>query len=118
MELGAETTQGLIQLGSEDEHCQTGLQPKAAAHEANADRDGDESDAERGRQLEHRPREEADAERPHRRPPVPLAHVGDRRRLGAPRLKARSVGSPRTTSRKCVDSNRSACQRSRVRSSV
>ncbi len=32
-----------------------------------------------------------------------------------PRLNARSVGSPRTTSRKCVESSRSACQRSRVR---
>ena len=35
-----------------------------------------------------------------------------------PRLNERSVGRPRTTSRKSVDRQRSACQRSRVRCSV
>ena len=35
-----------------------------------------------------------------------------------PRLKARSVGRPRTTSRKWLESRRNACQRSRARCSL
>ena len=74
---------------------------------------------ERGRELEHGAGEEADAQRAHRGAPVAVA---DRRASRAPsssaRLNARSVGSPRTTSRKCTDRRRSACQRSRVCCSV
>ena len=44
--------------------------PSPPSDEPHADRDRDERDAERGRQLQHRAREEADPQRPHRRPPV------------------------------------------------
>ena len=53
------------------------------------------------------PGQEADAKSRHRRAAVVLADVGEPGPAAAPRLNARSVGSPRTTSRKCVESRRS-----------
>ena len=47
------------------------------------DRHRDERDAEGGGQLEHRPREEREAQRPHRRAAVALADLGDAGRLRA-----------------------------------
>ena len=93
-----------VQLGREHEHGQPGLEPEAAADEPHADRDRDERDAERGGQLEHRAREEADAQRAHRGAPVALARRPSITAACARlRLNARSVGSPRTTSRKWVE---------------
>ena len=96
---------GRYSSGASTSTVRPACEPEAAVDQPHADRHRDERDAERRRQLEHRPRQEADAQRPHRRAAVALA---DRRRCAAacaaPRLNARSVGRPRTTSRKCVDS--------------
>ena len=85
MELGAELAQRLVQLGREHEHGETGLEPDAAVDETHADGDRDERDAERRRQLEHRARQEAHPQRRHRRLPVAVAHLLDRRGLLASR---------------------------------
>ena len=58
--------------------------PMRAVDEAHADGHGDERDAERRRELEHRPGEERDAQRPHRRPAV-LRRSPPRSARSAPR---------------------------------
>ena len=120
VELRAELAQRQVELGREHQHRQPRLQAEPAVVQAHADGDRDEGDAERRRELEHRRRRGSAT----RSVPIVVAPVALARppRSPAPapalRLKARSVGSPRTTSRKCVERSRSACQRSRVRSSV
>ena len=79
--LGPEPPDRQVQLRREHEHGQPGLEADPAVHEPHADGHGDERDAERRSQLEHRPGEEARAKRLHRRAPVALAHVRDRGRL-------------------------------------
>ncbi len=119
VELRREVPQRQVQLGREHEHGQRRLEADAARREPHADDDGDERDPERRGELEHRAGEERDPQRAHRRPAVLVAHLGDRAPPApAPRLNARSVGSPRTTSRKWFESSASACQRSRARRSV
>ena len=114
--LRAQPAERQVQLGREDDHGQPGLEPEAAVHEPHARRHRDERDPQRGGQLEHRPRQEADAQRLHRRRPVALADArATTAACSSARPKARSVGRPRTTSRKCVERRRSAYQRSRVR---
>ena len=81
VELRAQPPQRQIQLGREDQNGQCRLEREAAAREPHADGHRDERDAERGRQLEHRAGQEGDPQRAHRRPPVPLADLRDRRRL-------------------------------------
>ena len=81
MELRREVAQRQVELGREHEHRQPGLEADAALDEAHADGHGDERDAERRRELEHRPREERDAERAHRRAAVLVAHRRDLLRL-------------------------------------
>ena len=78
----------------------------------------------RGRRRAWRPAR-APTRRGSRRGACPSWSGGSARRpprcgsaCAAPRLNARSVGRPRTTSRKCVESARSALQRARARSSV
>ena len=78
VKLRAELAQRQVQLGREHQDGQPGLQPEPAVVEPDADRDGDERDAERRGQLQHGPREEADPQRAHRRLAVALADVGDR----------------------------------------
>ena len=107
MELGGDIPSGCVQFGGEYEHGQTGPESEVAVDEADADCDRDERDADRRRQLEHRAGEEGDSKRPHRRRPVALADgpatCSD---CASPRLNARRVGSPRTTSAKCEASSR------------
>ena len=73
MELRRELAHGEVELRRQDEHRQRSLEAEAAVDEPYARRDGDERDAQRRGQLEHRPREERDAQRADRRPPVALA---------------------------------------------
>ena len=70
VELGREVPQREVELGREHEHGQAGLEADPAVDEAHADRDGHERDPERGRELEHRAREERDPQRRHRAAPV------------------------------------------------
>ena len=116
--LGPKPPQRQVQLGGEHEDGEARLQAEPAAHQADADRHRDQRHAQGRGQLEDGAGQEGDPERPHRRPPIALADVRERRRLSLARLNARSVGSPRTTSRKWVDRSRRASHRSRVRSSV
>ena len=81
MELRGEVAERKVELGGEHEHGQTGLEADAALDEADADGDGHERDSQRGRELEHRPREERDAQRGHRGAAVLLAHRTDLLRL-------------------------------------
>ena len=74
---GGEIPQRQVELRREHEHRQRGLEPDVAVDEAHAHRDRDERDAERRGELEHRPGEERDPERPHRGPPVVVAHLLD-----------------------------------------
>jgi hypothetical protein len=76
VELRSELAQGQVELRRKDEDGQPGLEAETPAIEAHADRDCDERDAERRRQLEHRAREEADSQRRHRRPAVALPDLG------------------------------------------
>ena len=85
VELRAHVAQRQVQLGREHEHRERRLEADAAVDEPHADRDRDERDAERRRQLEHRAGEERDAQRAHRRAAV---LVGDARDLGRLRLAA------------------------------
>ena len=78
VELRAELAERQVELRREDEHRQPGPEAEAPVDEPHADRDRDERDAERRRQLEHRSRQEADAQRRHRLCPVALADLGDR----------------------------------------
>ena len=107
-----------VELGREHEHGEAGLEAEPALGEADADRDRHERDPERGRELEHGPERNATRS-------VPIVA----RRYSSltssicsacawPRLNARRVGSPRTTSRKCVASSRSAAPALAVRRSV
>ena len=81
MELRCEVPEREIELGGEHEHRQTGLEADAALDEAHADGDCHERDSQSCRQFEHRPREERDAKRAHRGPPILLAHRADLLRL-------------------------------------
>ena len=65
--LGAEPAERQIQLGREHEHGEAGLQPETAGDEPQARRDRDQGNPERRGELENRPREEAHAQRIHRR---------------------------------------------------
>ena len=85
MELRADVAQRHVQLGREHEHRQRRLEADVPVDEPHADRDRNERDPERRGQLEHRARQERDAERAHRRAPV---LVGDSRDLGCLRLAA------------------------------
>jgi hypothetical protein len=82
VELRRELPHRKVELRCEHEHREAGLQAQAAVDEPHADRDRDERDAERCRQLEHGAREEADSERRHRRPAVALADLREDGRLG------------------------------------
>ena len=77
MELRGEIAQRQVELGCEDEHGQRRLEADPALGEPDADDDRDERDPERRRELEHRAGQERDAERPHRRAAVLVAHLGD-----------------------------------------
>ena len=81
VELRPEPPQRQVQLGRQDDHGQPGLEPEAAVHEPHPGRHGDERDAERGRQLEHRPGQEADAQGLHGRRAIALADLADDARL-------------------------------------
>ena len=81
VELRGEVPEREVELGREHEHGQAGLEADAALDEAHADGDGHERDPERCRELEHRAREERDAQRRHRRAAVLLAHRTDLLRL-------------------------------------
>ena len=76
MELRTEAAKREIELGSEHEHRQSGLEPEAPIHEAHSGGNGHQRDAQRRGKLEHRAREEADPQRLHRRCAVALAHLG------------------------------------------
>ena len=76
-----EVAQRQVELGRQHEHRQRGLERDPAVDEPHADRHGDERDAERRGELEHRAREEREAQRAHRRPPVLVAHLLDPRGL-------------------------------------
>ena len=80
VELRRELPHGEVELRREDEHRQRSLEAEAAVDEPHAGRDGDERDAQRRGQLEHRAREERDAQRADRRPSVALADPVERRR--------------------------------------
>ena len=102
-----------IQLGSEQQDRQAGLESDVPVDEPNADRHGDECDAERGSQLEYRPREERDPERLHRRPPIVVAGRGERLGLRA----AAVVGAKRRQPAHDVEKpRREQCERLRSRS--
>ena len=73
VEPGGEVAERKVELGCEDEDCQRGLKGDAALDEPDADRDGDERNAERGCELEHGSRQEREAQRPHRRRAVLVA---------------------------------------------
>ena len=81
VELRPQPPQRQVQLGRQDDHGQPGLEPEAAVHEPHPGRHGDERDAERGRQLEHRPGQEADAQGLHGRRAIALADLADDARL-------------------------------------
>ena len=81
--LRAQPAQRQVQLGCEHEHGQPGLEAEPAAGQPHADRHRHERDAEGRGQLEHRPRQEREAQRPHRRAAVALADLGDAGRLRA-----------------------------------
>ena len=82
VELRAELAQRRVELGSEDQHGQPGLERERPGGELDADGDRDERRAEHRQQLEHERREEADAQRRHRLAAVALARVVDRLRGG------------------------------------
>ena len=73
MELHRELTHGEVELRRQDEHRQRSLEAETAVDEPYACGDGNERDAQGRRQLEHGAREERDAQRADRRPPVALA---------------------------------------------
>ena len=75
--LRREVPERQVELGREHEHRQARLEPEPALDQPDADDHGDEGDAEGRGQLEHGPREERDAERPHRRAAVAVTDLGD-----------------------------------------
>ena len=81
VEPGCEVAQRQVELGRQHEHRQRGLEGDPAVDEPHADRDGDERDAERRGELEHRAGEEREAERAHRRAAVLVADLLDPRGL-------------------------------------
>ncbi len=69
---------GRYSSGASTSTVSAGLEADAAVDEPDADRDRDERDPERRRQLEHGAREERDPERAHRRAAVLVADARDR----------------------------------------
>ena len=61
--VGAQPAQRQVRLGSEHEYEQRGAQVEVPGHQAQADRDGDERDRDRGDELQDQRGEERDAQR-------------------------------------------------------
>ena len=118
VESGCQVAQWEVELGREDEHRQRRLEGDATIDEPDSHRHCDERDAECGRQLQHRAGEKREAEGTHRRGAVSSLTRAIRSLWASPRLNARSVGRPRTTSRKWLASRDIACQRARARLAV
>ena len=91
---GPEPPQRKVQLGGEHEDGEACLQAEPAAHEADTDRHRDQGHAQGRGQLEDGAGQEGDPERPHRRPPIALADVCERRRLSPGPVERPQRGQP------------------------
>ena len=78
VEARAERTQGLVELGGEEEDEERLLEGELAIEQAQADGDRHHRRADRRDQLEHERREEGHAQDPHRRRAEALADLRDR----------------------------------------
>ena len=83
MELRADAAQRPVGLGSQQQDGQRGLQAEVAGREAQAHRDGDQGDRQRGDELEHRRRGEGQLQDVAVRTAVAVGDLADPRRLGA-----------------------------------
>ena len=81
VKLGCEVPERQVELWCEHENRQACLKPEISVGEPDADRHRNESDPQRGRELQDRAGEKPDAQRRHRRPAVTLARCRDRSRL-------------------------------------
>ena len=114
MVLRRDRAQREIQLGSEQQDRQAGLEADVPVDEPNADGHGDECDTERGSQLEDRAREERDPERLHRRPPIVVAGCGERLGLRAAAVVSAKRGQPANDVQEpCREQRERLCPRSR-----
>ena len=85
---------GRYSSGASTRTVRPGLQAEPAAHEADTDRDRDQRHAQGRGQLEDGAGQEGDPERPHRRPPIALADVRERRRLSPGPVERPQRGQP------------------------